>query len=484
MTHSNLDLTQLRETIRRWHLRDEGEALAALYDLAALDTKARLAISKQACAIIDHLRQAGQPGLLETLFGEYDLSNQEGVGLLCLAEAVLRVPDKPTLDELIEDKIVSGDWGGHIGRDHPGLVNISGWALLLGQKILAPDQNRNHNQTQEKNSSPNNLYAILRDLLKRLGEPVIRTAIQQAVKHLAQQFILGSDMEKAMARAAKMEAKGYLYSYDMLGEAALSQAQAKRYFSAYHAAICALSKSRKAKTYQQNPGISVKLSALHPRYETAQRETILPELIERVADLAKLAKSADLGLNIDAEEEERLDISLDIIEALAKRKDLAGWDGLGVVVQSYGKRAPYVIDWLYALAQKTRRRFMLRLVKGAYWDREIKRAQSLGIDGFAVFTRKAASDVSFIACMRKIFALGDRFYPQFATHNAHSLAAILRYAPPGQAFELQRLPRYGRKTTRIYQRSDQYRLPDLCSGRLASRSFVISGAPLVGKWRQ
>tara|TARA_R110002110_G_scaffold137735_5_gene323107 strand:- start:6077 stop:9604 length:3528 start_codon:yes stop_codon:yes gene_type:complete len=425
MSVSSDHLTELRQKIRATNLPDEAKVVSDLIGLADLDAEARKAICRRGADLIQKVRDKSDPGLMEVFLAEYGLSTQEGVALMCLAEALLRVPDEDTIEELIEDKIAPSDWGRHIGHSSSPLVNASTWALLLTGKVLK--------------ESDRGLAATLRGAVKRLGEPVIRTAVSHAMRDLGSQFVLGQSIESARDRAARMEKKGYTYSYDMLGEAARTEGDARRYHLSYSDAITALASACKSKDIRENPGISVKLSALHPRYEVAQSERVMSELVARARSLALLAKSAGMGFNIDAEEADRLDLSLDVIAAILSDPALKGWDGFGVVVQAYGPRASFVIRWLYELAGLLNRRIMVRLVKGAYWDTEIKRAQTLGLDGFPVFTRKTSTDVSYIACARSLLGMTDRIYPQFATHNAHTVAAILEMAEDGQPFEFQRL---------------------------------------------
>ncbi|MEP5630278.1 MAG: bifunctional proline dehydrogenase/L-glutamate gamma-semialdehyde dehydrogenase PutA [Tateyamaria sp.] len=399
-------------------------ALAELIKAARLSTKDRTAISADAAGLVTAIRTQAAPGLMEVFLAEYGLSTDEGVALMCLAEALLRVPDADTIDALIEDKIAPSNWGAHFGRSTSSLVNASTWALMLTGRVLDDDQ-----------PGP---IKHLRGAIKRLGEPVIRTAVSRAMKEMGRQFVLGEDIDSAMDRAAGMEAKGFTYSYDMLGEAALTEADARRYHLSYSRAISAIARACLHTDIRENPGISVKLSALHPRFERAQEARVLKELVPRLRSLAMLAKSAGMGLNIDAEEADRLALSLEVIDAIMGDDALAGWDGLGIVVQAYGPRAGTVIDAVYSMAKRHDRRIMVRLVKGAYWDTEIKRAQVEGVAGFPVFTRKAATDVSYIANARKLLEMTDRIYPQFATHNAHTVAAILHMADD-QPFEFQRL---------------------------------------------
>ncbi|NBE08049.1 bifunctional proline dehydrogenase/L-glutamate gamma-semialdehyde dehydrogenase PutA [Paragemmobacter ruber] len=412
-------------------LSDEAALVRRLIEEAGLDAAARARITAAGAGLVRRIRDSVKPGLMEVFLAEYGLSTEEGVALMCLAEALLRVPDAETMDALIEDKIAPSDWGRHLGKSASSLVNASTWALMLTGKVL-------------EDREPG-VVGHLRAAVKRLGEPVIRRAVAQAMKEMGRQFVLGETIEAAMKRASELEARGYTYSYDMLGEAARTEGDARRYHLAYSKAITAIAAAAKGADIRANPGISVKLSALHPRYEVAKRARVMAELVPRVRALAGLAKAAGLGFNIDAEEADRLALSLEVIEAVLSDASLAGWDGFGVVVQAYGRRAGAVIDWLYALAERLDRKIMVRLVKGAYWDAEVKRAQVLGLDSFPVFTRKQATDVSYIANARKLLGMTDRIYPQFATHNAHTVAAILEMATDKRAFEFQRLHGMGER---------------------------------------
>ena len=406
-------------------IEDEAHAVRRMADAAALTPGDRAAISAHAADLVREVRASGTASIMQGFLAEYGLSTREGVALMCLAEALLRVPDTETIDALIEDKIGASDWAAHLGQSSSPLVNASTWALLLTGKVLG--------------DAEEGLAGVLHGAIRRLGEPVIRTAVAQAMRELGHQFVLGRDMGEAMTRAAELEAQGLRFSYDMLGEAARTEADARRYHLAYSNSITALAAVGQGRSVRDRPGISVKLSALHPRYEFAQQERVMTELAARLGALALLAKSAGIGLNVDAEEADRLDLSLDVIEAVFADPALAGWDGFGVVVQAYGKRAMQVIDWVGALARAHRRRVMVRLVKGAYWDSEIKRAQVLGLEGFPVFTRKASTDVAYLACARRLLGMTDRLYPQFATHNAHTVAAVLHMAGGRADFEFQRL---------------------------------------------
>ncbi|MDP3897451.1 MAG: bifunctional proline dehydrogenase/L-glutamate gamma-semialdehyde dehydrogenase PutA, partial [Mesorhizobium sp.] len=418
-------LAQIRTDLRRNILPDEDEALAALAGQAGIDEGQRAAISKHAVSLVEAVRASSDPKLMEVFLSEYGLSTQEGVALMCLAEALLRVPDAETMDDLIRDKIAPHDWSAHSGGSSSIFVNASTWALALTGKVL--------------DDGADGIERTLRAMVRRLGEPVIRTAVAAAMREMGEQFVLGRTIDEAVRRGRAFTRKGYLYSFDMLGEAARTEADALRYHRAYADAISSLNSGSDSPNIRNNAGISVKLSALHPRYETAQKETMLPVMAERLLSLAVAARHARMGLNIDAEEADRLDLSLDVIERVLADPELAGWDGFGVVVQAYGPRAPFVIDWLHALSERLDRNIMVRLVKGAYWDTEIKRAQTLGLSGYPVFTRKVNTDVSYIACAKKLLSMTDRIYPQFATHNAHTVAAILALATDKQSFEFQRL---------------------------------------------
>ncbi len=428
-------LQTARARLRALTLPDETARLAELTGMAALTAADRDAICAAAATLVEAIRNSDDPGLMEMFLAQYGLSTDEGIALMCLAEALLRVPDAATIDALIEDKIAPSAWNTHIGASSSSLVNASTWALMLTGKVLDDEQT--------------GLAGVLRGAVRRLGEPVIRTAVGQAMKQMGNQFVLGESIDSALKRAAKMEAKGYAYSYDMLGEAARTEADALRYHRAYLGAIAAIAPAAKGEDIRANPGISVKLSALHPRFEVGQRDRVMRELVPRIQDLALACKHANMGLNIDAEEADRLELTLDVFEAVARDPRLSGWDGFGTVVQAYGPRAAASIDWILALAEELDRRFTLRLVKGAYWDAEIKRAQVLGLEGFPVFTRKPLSDVSYIACARKLLAATDRIYPQFATHNAHSVEAILHMGADPETFEFQRLHGMGERLHQI-----------------------------------
>lgn len=415
----------IRKTLRTAYLADEQALVRNLIAELNLSQAERTAICARAATLVDDVRATGEIGIMESFLSEYGLSTDEGVALMCLAEAMLRVPDSFTIDDLIRDKITPHNWASHIGDSGSILVNASTWGLMLTGKVLQDDGA--------------GISGTLQGMLRRIGEPVIRTAVARAMAEMGSQFVLGRTIDEAMKRADKMVEKGFTYSYDMLGEAACTNGDALRYLDAYQAALASIASRAVHDDIRKNPGISVKLSALHPRYERAQEATMVPILAGRLLILAQAAAAANIGLTIDAEEADRLDISLDVIERVLSDDSLAGWDGFGVVVQAFGRRAMPVLDWLADMAERLDRHIMVRLVKGAYWDQEIKRAQVMGLGGYPVFTRKSHTDVSYMACARKLLTMTNRVYPQFATHNAHSIAAILAMAPDKSTYEFQRL---------------------------------------------
>ena len=435
-------MSDLWHAIETGTLQPEAPLLSRLIAGAALSAEDRARIAADGAALVRQIRADVRPGLMEVFLAEYGLSTEEGISLMCLAEALLRVPDAETMDALIEDKIAPSDWGRHLGHSASSLVNASTWALMLTGKVL-------------EDREPG-IVGHLKGAVKRLGEPVIRRAVRQAMKEMGRQFVLGETINSAMERAARMEAQGYTYSYDMLGEAAKTAEDAERYALSYARAIAAIASAARSDDIRANPGISVKLSALHPRYEVAQEARVMAELVPVVQGLARQAAQAKMGFNIDAEEADRLTLSLKVIEAVLEDPALAGWNGFGVVVQAYGRRAGAVLDWLHALAERLDRKIMVRLVKGAYWDAEVKRAQVLGLTDFPVFTRKEATDVSYIANARKLLGMTDRIYPQFATHNAHTVAAILDMGK-GKPFEFQRLHGMGERLHDIVLKRDKTR---------------------------
>ncbi|MGH7097804.1 MAG: bifunctional proline dehydrogenase/L-glutamate gamma-semialdehyde dehydrogenase PutA [Stellaceae bacterium] len=420
--------TPLRAAIRASHRIAEDAAADTILAAAELPPEMRARIALRARALVAVVRRERvHAGGVDALLHEYALSSAEGVALMCLAEALLRIPDPETVDRLIRDKLGEANWERHLGRSHSIFVNASTWALMLTGRLLREEP------------VPRDLRAALRRFAQRSGEPVVRQAVSAAMRILGRQFVIGRTIAEALERAKAAEREGYRHSYDMLGEAARTAADAACYAKAYEGAIAAIGAVAAGRGPDAAPGISVKLSALHPRYETAQRESVLAGMVPVLLNLARHARNAGIGLTIDAEEADRLELSLDIFEGLAKVSDLAGWDGLGLAVQAYQKRALPLLDWLADLARTSRRRLMVRLVKGAYWDSEIKRAQERGLDGYPVYTRKLATDVSYLACAQRLLAGGAAFYPQFATHNAHTLAAVFEMAGARRDYEFQRL---------------------------------------------
>ena len=352
---------------------------------------------------------------VDALMHEFSLSSEEGVALMCLAEALLRIPDSQTADRLIADKISKGDWRKHLGESPSLFVNAATWGLLITGKLVST-------------SSESGLGSAMTKLIAKGGEPLIRKGVDLAMRMLGNQFVTGQTIEEALKNSRDNETRGYRYSYDMLGEAALTEKDAANYYASYETAIHAIGKASNGRGIKNGPGISVKLSALHARYSRAQRARVMEELLPRVKALLLLAKQYNIGFNIDAEETDRLELSLDLMEALAFDTDLAGFEGIGYVVQAYQKRCPYAIDYLIDLARRSNRKFMVRLVKGAYWDAEIKRAQVDGQEGYPVYTRKVYTDVSYLVCAQKLLAASQDIYPQFATHNAQTLSTIYTWA--------------------------------------------------------
>jgi len=427
--------TPLRAAIRDAHRLDETAVDAAIIAAADISPEARERIAATARRLVETVRRErlGKGGL-DAFLHEYALSSPEGVALMCLAEALLRIPDSETVDKLIRDKIAAADWQSHLGHSGSLFVNASTWALMLTGRLLRPDSSPDGGPESNRD-----LGDALRRLVARTSEPVWRQAVTAAMRILAGQFVMGRTIEEALDRAREPERRGYRHSYDMLGEAARTMADAERYHAAYEHAIAAIGAAAAGRAVEAAPGISVKLSALHPRYEVAQHDRTLRELLPSLLGLAQHARDAGIGFTIDAEEADRLEPMLDLVEALALAPELAAWDGLGLAVQAYQKRALPLIDWLADLARRAKRRLMVRLVKGAYWDTEIKRAQERGLDFYPVFTRKIATDVSYIGCAKRLFAAGSALYPQFATHNAHTLAAIFELSSGRTDWEFQRL---------------------------------------------
>jgi len=388
-----------------------------------LSSEREARIDRMATRLIEAIRTNDDPlGGVEDMLREFALSTKEGLALMVLAEALLRVPDARTADRFIEDKLGEGDFIHHETKSSAFLVNASAWALGMSARVLQPGE------------TPD---GTIGRLVKRLGAPAVRAATRQAMRLMGSHFVLGETIEAALARA---QSGGALrYSFDMLGEGARTAADAERYFAAYASAIEAIGGSAGTRPLPDRPGISIKLSALHPRFEALSRQRVLAELVPRLVDLAQRAKSYNLNLTVDAEEADRLELSLEVIAAAFSDASLAGWDGFGLAIQAYQKRASAVIDYADELAAKMKRRMMVRLVKGAYWDSEIKRAQERGLPDYPVFTRKTMTDLNYIACAEKLLALRPRLFPQFATHNALTVATVLELADGESGFELQRL---------------------------------------------
>ena len=415
--------TPRRAAISAATRRDEASCVAWLQEQQRLATMVPATTSQTDAAIAStarHLveavrRERTHASGVDALMHEFSLSSHEGVALMCVAEALLRIPDAATADRLIADKISKGDWRAHLGESPSLFVNAATWGLLITGKLVAT-------------SSEQGLSSALTKLIARGGEPLIRKGVDLAMRMLGNQFVSGQTIDAALVNSRACVARGYQYSYDMLGEGAVTEPDALRYLASYERAIHAIGAASAGRGIKDGPGISVKLSALHPRYSRAQRARVLGELLPRLKSLVVLAKHYAIGINIDAEEADRLALSLDLLEALAFDPDLAGFDGIGFVVQAYQKRCPYVLDFLVDLSQRSGRKFMVRLVKGAYWDAEIKRAQIDGMTDYPVYTRKVHTDMSYLVCARKLLTHAGRLYPQFATHNAHTLAAVYHWA--------------------------------------------------------
>ncbi len=407
--------------------QSETAVVEALLLANPLDAAQRARIEARARGLVAEVRrQRDGIGGLDAFLREFSLSSREGVVLMCLAEALLRIPDAETADLLIKDKVGEGDWAAHLGHSNSLFVNASTWALMLTGRVM-----------KLEGEGQAGLRSLLGRMVAASGEPVIRRAVTAAMRILGRQFVMGRTIQEGLERAAPSEPKGWRHSYDMLGESARCKADARRYFEAYAAAIAAIGKASAGRGPIDGPGISVKLSALHPRYEVAQADRVRGELVPALIELARLAKAQGIGFTVDAEEAERLDLSLDLIAAALDDAGLAGWDGFGLAVQAYQTRARGVVAWLAEAAASRRRRIMVRLVKGAYWDSEIKRAQERGLAFYPVFTRKASTDLSYLVCAGALLD-AEWIYPQFATHNAHTLAAVEEMAG-NRPFEYQRL---------------------------------------------
>ena len=420
-----------RQKIREFYRIDENVAVDHILPFAEVNVSARSRAWERARQMVLKIRQDQEGnGAIDALLNEYSLSSEEGVVLMCLAEALLRVPDKHTQDALIRDKISQGQWSSHLGASDSLFVNASSWGLLITGSMVGYADKRNQDR-----------FGLLKKVIGRLGEPVIRKSMNYAMKVMGKQFVMGETIADATERAANKEQQGYVYSYDMLGEGARTMEDAERYLKSYQDAIDvigAVAKDSNKNDPRRVPGISVKLSAIHPRYEFTHKNRVMNEIVPKLKALCLQAKKYNIGLTVDAEESERLDISLDIIEAVFTDTDLGDWQGFGIALQSYQKRAIFVVDWLRELTLRTNRRMMVRLVKGAYWDTEIKNAQKEGMSHFPVFTRKSSTDVSYHACANKLLDYRDSIYPQFATHNAYTAATIVELAGDDkEGFEFQ-----------------------------------------------
>ncbi len=423
-----------RQAITDAWLKDEATHVRELLEQARLPAAEQARVQATAADLVKRVRvRAQDQGAIEAFMRQYDLGSEEGVLLMCVAEALLRIPDQETADKLIRDKLGDADWKKHMGGSDSVLVNASTWGLMLTGRLV-----------QINDATRADVPGAFKRLIGRVGEPVIRLAVRQAMKIMGHQFVMGRTIDEALSRSHKGDNASYRYSFDMLGEGALTMKDAKRYLEDYRRAIHSIGGDHKARGGRPDgdvnsaPGISIKLSALYPRYEHAKRARVMADLVPGVLELAQLAKSYGIGCTVDAEETDRLELSLDIIETVVSDASLAGWEGFGVVVQSYQKRTPYTIDYLADLARRIGRRLQVRLVKGAYWDAEIKRAQIEGLPAYPVFTRKQNTDVSYLACAKRLFTHADAIYPMFATHNAHTIAAVKAIAKGGQ-YEHQKL---------------------------------------------
>ena len=404
---------------------DENKVAEFLLKNISFDSEQQYHIDRIAKELVINLRnERFSKGGIDAFMAQYDLSSEEGVALMCLAEALLRVPDNYTIDKLIKDKIGNATWHEHLGKSSSLFVNAATWGLVLTGKLV-------------KNDSDNSLANTLKNVVARCGEPVIRQSIEQAMLLLGKQFVMGKNIKDALARSKANASRGYLYSYDMLGEESYTAKDSEDYMQAYLHAIKEVGKIAGDKGPYLSEGVSVKLSALHPRYEYIKSERILTELLPRLKHLCIEAKKYNINLTVDAEESERLDLSLELIRSILADDDFNGWDGFGLALQAYQKRAPYVIDYLVELCKKYNKKICLRLVKGAYWDSEIKHAQELGLSDYPVFTRKATTDVNYLYCAKKLLNVREYIYCQFASHNAHTIAAIIAMCNEQKGFEFQ-----------------------------------------------
>ncbi len=446
-------LSALRHQIRQTTSMDERLCVEQLLSIPLLNDAQQQFSLQVGRELVSACRQDRQrAGTLESFLHEFGLSNREGIALMCLAEALLRVPDEATADRLIAEKIREGDWGSHRGRSESLFVNASVWGLMLTGEVLPLDR-------EVSEDTP----GWIKRLVNRLGEPVVRRAMMQAMRIMGSQYVMGRTLPEAMARGRGELPEATTFSFDMLGEGARTEEDAKRYFEAYAEAIRQIGTANRADSVMTADGISVKLSALHPRYQYSQHDAVMTELLTRIRALAVAASGYNIGLSIDAEEAARLDLSLDLFEALARDPSLRDWQGLGFVLQAYQKRAPAVARWLIALSEETGHHFMVRLVKGAYWDSEIKLAQEQGLADYPVFTRKVNTDLCYLHCAKLLLSAPAQIYPQFATHNAQTVASVLQLART-TPFELQRLHGMGELLYRQLQRHFDRRHNDCADG--------------------
>ena len=416
--------TPLRQAVTDAYRRDEIEAVQDMLQRAQMTDEERNAASELARRLVTQVRSSRTKASgVDALMHEFSLSSEEGVALMCLAEALLRIPDNATRDRLIADKISEGNWKSHLNNSPSLFVNAAAWGLLITGKLTT-------------NTSEKNMGSALSRIISKGGAPLIRQGVNYAMRLLGKQFVTGQTIEEALQNGKEREKMGYRFSFDMLGEAAYTEEDANRYYNDYVQAIHAIGKDAAGQGVYEGNGISVKLSAIHPRYSRAQHERVMSELLPRLKELFLLGKKYDIGINIDAEEANRLELSLDLMEALVSDPDLAGYKGIGFVVQAYQKRCPFVIDYLIDLARRNNQKLMIRLVKGAYWDSEVKWAQVDGMDGYPTYTRKVHTDISYLACARKLLDAQDAVFPQFATHNAYTLGAIYQMGK-GKDFEHQ-----------------------------------------------
>jgi RHH-type transcriptional regulator, proline utilization regulon repressor / proline dehydrogenase / delta 1-pyrroline-5-carboxylate dehydrogenase len=468
LSNSLFNAHSLRQNITHAYRMDETECVEQLLKQISFSPDAQERIHATAQKLVIETRaQHQQQGTVTKLLQQYNLSSDEGIALMCLAEALLRIPDQYTRDLLISDKISTINWLAQTDKEKSLFANATSWSLLLTGKVFSP--------SREKEKG---FLSALKRTISSPGLVALRPIIMQGMKLIGNQFVTGQTIEEALTQAQKLQEMGYRFSYDMLGEAARTKEDADRYFDSYKNAIIAIGKSAPSHDPIKSPGISIKLSALHPRYEYSNHQRVMAELVPSLLELIKLAKQYNIGVTIDAEEADRLDISLDIFEKVFSQPELASWEGLGLVVQAYQKRATHVIDWLTNLSRQYKRRIMLRLVKGAYWDAEIKQSQVFGLEGYPVFTRKPSTDLSYLVCAKKLLENLDCFFPQFGTHNAYSVAAILEmgYKTPSSGnppFEFQCLHGMGRPLYDQIVDKNQYHLPTRIYAPVGSHTDLV-----------